>query len=48
MSKIRKFPFDNVEIEVVKLSEEDVIATSGEVWIDDSWENVDKDGIDWS
>jgi hypothetical protein len=38
-----KFPYDNVKIEVVKLSGEDVIATSG-----NSWENVDQDGIDWA
>lgn len=41
--KSLKFPYDNVEIEVVKLSGEDVIATSG-----DSWSNVDLDGIDWA
>ena len=41
--RTQKFPYDNAEIEVVKLSGEDVIATSG-----DSWENVDQDGIDWA
>ena len=40
--KTQKFPYDNVKIEVVKLSGEDVIATSG-----DNWSNVDQDGIDW-
>ena len=41
--RTKKFPYDNAEIEVVKLSGEDVIATSG-----DSWTNVDQDGIDWA
>ena len=41
--KIQKIHYDNAKIEVVKLSGEDVIATSG-----DNWTNVDQDGIDWA
>lgn len=41
--KNKKLPYDNAEVEVVKLSGEDVIATSG-----DRWDNVDPDGIDWA
>ena len=40
--KTKKLPYDNVLVEVVAFSGEDVIATSG------VWDNVDPDGGDWA
>ncbi len=39
--KEKKLPYDNAELEIVKFSGVDVIATSGD------WGNVDPDGDDW-
>lgn len=41
--KTKKLPYDNAELEVVAISGEDVIATSGE-----SWDNVDQGAVDWN
>lgn len=41
--KDKKIPYDNALVEVVRLSGEDLIATSGKHWND-----VDPEGGDWS
>lgn len=41
--KDKKIPYDNAFVEVVKISGEDLIATSGGYGAD-----MDDDGIDWS
>ena len=43
--KDKKIPYDNVKVEVVKFSGEDLIATSGG---NDYWPDMDGDGGDWS
>lgn len=42
--KTKKLPYDNALVTVVAISGEDIIATS---YVGESWDNVDKDAVDW-